>query len=44
MQNDKKLVNDLDYDGIGFLEQEKILARLKRKTTFALKCIVMKIS
>ena len=43
MQKDKKLANDLDYDGVGFPVREKILARLKRKKIFALLCIVMKI-
>ena len=40
-QNDKKLVNDLDYHRVEFPVREKILARLKRKTTFALMCFVM---
>ena len=43
-QNNKKLVNDLNYDGLNFLCEEKILATLKQKTTFSLICIVMKTS
>ena len=41
-QEDKELVNKLDNDGIEFPVREKILARLKRKRTFALMCFVMK--
>ena len=41
-QNDKKLVNNLNYDGVEFLCEKKILARLKKRTVFALMCIVMK--
>ena len=41
-QNDKKLVNNLNYDGVEFLCDKKILARLKKRTVFALMCIVMK--
>ena len=37
------LANDLDYDGINFLCKKKILARLKKRTTLALMCFVMKI-
>ena len=33
-QNNKKLVNDLNYDGLNFLCEKKILATLKQKTTF----------
>ena len=43
-QNNKKLVNDLNYDGLNFLCEKKILATLKQKTTFSLMCIVMKTS
>ena len=43
-QNHKKLVNDLNYDGLNFLCEKKILATLKQKTTFSLMCIVMKTS
>ena len=35
-KEDKKLVNDLDYDGIKFHVREKTLARLKQKATFKL--------
>ena len=42
-QNDKELVNDLDYDKLNFLCEKKILARLKQKTTLALICLVTKI-
>ena len=41
-KNDKKLVNDLIMMELGFLFQKKILARLKRKTAFALMYFVMK--
>ena len=44
IHNDSKIANGLDYDGIAFLCKRKILARLKLKATFALMCIVMKIS
>ena len=43
-QNDEKLVNGLDYDGLSFLCKGKILARLKLKTIFELMCFVMKTS
>ena len=29
IQEDKKLINSLNYDGVGFLFEKKILARLK---------------
>ena len=32
---DKKLVNDVDYDGIKFPVNKEDFRRLKRKTTFA---------
>ena len=35
-QNDKKLVNDFDYDGLGFLCEKIFFTGLKQKTTFAL--------
>ena len=38
----KKSVNDLDYDGIEFPVQKKILARLKKGTIFALMSFVTK--
>ena len=41
-RKDKKLVSDLDYDGIEFPGREKDLARLKKRTTFALTCLIMK--
>ena len=37
---DKKLANDLNYDGIEFPVREKVLARLERRTIFALTCFV----
>ena len=43
-RNDKKLVNDLIMMELGFLFHKKILARLKRKTAFALMYFVMEIS
>ena len=43
-QNGQNLGNDLDYDGIKFPVREKILARLKKRATFALICFVLKIS
>ena len=41
-QEDKKLVNDLDYDGIGFPVREKDFSKIETKTTFTLTCFVMK--
>ena len=35
-QNDKKLVNDFEYDGLGFLCEKIFFTGLKQKTTFAL--------
>ena len=32
---EKKLANDLDYDGIGFPVQEKYFSKIRRKATFA---------
>ena len=40
-QEDKELLNKLDYDGIEFSVRQKDF-RLKQKTTFALMCFVMK--
>ena len=40
--DDKKFANDLDYNGIEFPVQEKILRRLRWKTTFELTYFVMK--
>ena len=37
---DKKLANDLNYDGIEFPVREKVLARLERRAIFALTCFV----
>ena len=36
------LADDLVYDRVGFLCEKKILARLKKRTIFALTCFVMK--
>ena len=41
---DKNIANNLNYDRISFLCNKMILVKLKRKTTFALMCIVMKTS
>ena len=30
-QNDKKLVNDLDYDGVGFLVRQKDFSKIETK-------------
>ena len=38
----KKLVNDLDYDGIEFPVREKDFSKIETKKTFALACFVMK--
>ena len=42
-KEDKKMINDLDYEGIKFPVSKKIIAELKDKTIFALMCFVMKI-
>ena len=42
-KEDKNLANDLDYDGIVFPVQEKKFSNIKKKTTFALMYLVMKI-
>ena len=39
---DKKFANYLDHDGIEFPVREKVLGRLKKRTTLALTCFVMK--
>ena len=44
MWEDKKLVNDLNHDGMGVLCERKILAKLKRKARFASMCFVPKTS
>ena len=42
---DKKLVNDVDYDGIKFPINKKDFSKTeKKKTTFASMCLVMKTS
>ena len=42
-KEDKKVINDLDYEGIQFpVPKKKIIAKLKEKTIFALMCFVMK--
>ena len=42
-REDKKLANDLNYDRIEFSVREKDLSKIgKKKTIFALMCIVMK--
>ena len=43
-QEYKKLISDLDYDGIKFPVQEKFFARLRGKTIFGSMCLVMKTS
>ena len=43
-QSNKELANDLNMMGLSFLCEKKILARLKKRTVFALMCFVMKIS
>ena len=42
-REEKKLANDLDYDGIGFPVQEKYFSKTETETTLALTRIVMKI-
>ena len=41
-KEDKKIINDLDYEGIKFKFQKKIIAKLKDKKIFALMYFVMK--
>ena len=43
-QEYKKLISDLDYDGIECPVQEQIFASLRGKTIFASMCFVMKTS
>ena len=43
-REDKKLANDLDYDGIEFPVREKDFSKIKKRTIFALTCFVMKAS
>ena len=44
-QNDEKLVNDIDYDGVGFSVREKDFSKIEtKKTTFALMNFIMKTS
>ena len=40
-QNDKKLVYDLDYDGVGFPVREKDFDKIE---TFELMCFIMRTS
>ena len=35
-QNDKKLVNDLNYDGVGFPVREKDFSKIERKKQYLL--------
>ena len=44
MKKGKEFVNDRNYDGIEFSVSEKILVKLKRKTTFASMFFVMKVN
>ena len=39
---DRKIINNLDYGVIKFPVSKKFTARLKRKTAFALVCLVLK--
>ena len=41
---DKKLVNDLDYDRVEFPVQEKDFNKIEKRIIFPLTCFVMKIS
>ena len=43
-REDKKLVNDLNDDKVGFPVREKYFTKIETKTTFALMCFVMKTS
>ena len=43
-QEDKELISDLDYDGIGFPVQEKDFSKIEKRTIFASMCLVMKMS
>ena len=42
-KEDKRIINDLDYEGVEFpVSKKKIIAKLKGKTIFAFMCVVMK--
>ena len=41
-KEDKKMINGLDYEGIKFSVSKKIIAELKDKTIFVLRCFLMK--
>ena len=43
-EEDKKLVNSLNYDGIEFPVREKDFSKIETKTIFALTCFVMKMN
>ena len=43
-QEDKKLVNNLNYDEVKFPVREKDFSKIGKRTTFALMCFVTKIS
>ena len=43
-KTDKNIAEKLNYDGIEFPVQKNILAILKKRTTFVLMCLVMKMS
>ena len=43
-REDKKLVNDLNYDRVWFPVREKDFSKIEKRTTFALTCFIMKIS
>ena len=43
-RKDKELVDDLNYDRVGFAVGKKNSKRLKQKTGFALMCFAMKVS
>ena len=43
-REDKKLVNDLNYDGIEFPVWAKDFSKIKKRIIFALTCFVMKIN
>ena len=44
MQKDKKIANDLNYDGIKFPVSETFFVNLKQKTTFVPKFFIMQIN
>ena len=41
-QNEKKLVNDLNYDGIEFPVREKDFSKIEKRIIFAVTCFSMK--